>query len=60
MLYTQDLQVNEARVTSVNTQANRLLGEDHPDGEVIQGRQEVRDMLFCLSFILLSVMYCTV
>ena len=36
--------MNEARVTSVNTQANRLLGEGHPDSEVVLGRQEVRQL----------------
>jgi spectrin alpha len=38
--FSKDLQVNEARVTSVNTQADKLLGEGHPDHEIILGRQE--------------------
>ena len=57
-LSAQDLQVNEARVTSVNTQANRLLGEEHPDSEVILGRQEVRHLysLSSLMYLLCALM----
>nr|WAW84869.1 spectrin alpha chain [Halisarca dujardinii] len=38
--FSKDLQVNEARVTSVNVQADKLLSEHHPDSEIIRRRQE--------------------
>ena len=38
----QDLEANEARVTNMNGQANKLLADKHPDASVIAGRKEVR------------------
>lgn len=38
----QDLEANEARVTNMNGQANKLLADKHPDAGVIAGRKEVR------------------
>ena len=42
-MYCQDLEANEARVTSMNGQASKLLAGRHPDADVIEGRKEVRD-----------------
>lgn len=42
-MYSQDLEANEARVTSMNGQAGKLLAGRHPDADVIGGRKEVGD-----------------
>ena len=36
----QDVQANEARVADIKSLAKRLLGERHPDAELIASRQE--------------------
>ena len=35
----QDIQANEVRIAEINSLAKKLLGERHPDSELISARQ---------------------
>lgn len=38
--FMKDIEANEARIAKLNKQVKKLLGEGHPDSDLIESRQE--------------------